>query len=157
MLTAVPVYGGMPPVPEYDAFGREIGENTLSGLGGDPAAPQQPRVEPTPGDARPEPATPNAEPGPETPRITFSVPEGAPVTVLPGARRRRGRGLGCVVGLVILAAIVAGPVIAVVGLVGSASEVIDDVTDAIDPETLDLPATPLTPDDHRRPASPGDR
>jgi hypothetical protein len=115
-------------VPEYDAFGREIGENTLSGLGGDaPAAP--PRAEP--------------ERPPEPPQVTFSVPQGAPVTVVPGVRKRRGGGLGCLVGLVILGAVVAGPIFAVVGIVGSASDAIDGVTDALDPETLNLPDAPV--------------
>jgi hypothetical protein len=137
-------------VPEYDAFGREIGENTLSGLGGDtPAAP--PRVEPEPAPAptaadgwsettvpRPEPERP-----PEPPQVTFSIPEGAPVTVVPGVRKRRGGGLGCLVGLVILGAVVAGPIIAVVSIVGSASDAIDGVTDALDPERLNLPDAPV--------------
>jgi hypothetical protein len=136
-------------VPEYDAFGREIGENTLAGLGGDATAQPQPQPRPAPAAAdgwsertvpRPEP-----EPTPEPARVTFSVPEGAPVTVVPGVRRRRAGGLGCLVGLVILGAVVAGPVIAIVSLVGSASDVIDDVTEAIDPETLDLPDAPDAP------------
>jgi hypothetical protein len=136
-------------VPEYDAFGREIGENTLAGLGGDATAPPQPRPRPAPAaaDGWSERTIPRPEPdrAPEPARVTFSVPEGAPVTVLPGVRRRRAGGLGCLVGLVVLGAVVAGPVIAIVGLVGSASDVIDDVTEAIDPETLDLPGAPDPP------------
>jgi hypothetical protein len=127
------------PVPEYDAFGREIGENTLSGLAGD-APPAQPTPQPQPAPA------PTPEQAAATPKqVTFSVPEGAPVTVVPGARRRRAGGIGCLVGLLILGVVVAGPVIAIFTFVGSASEVIDDVTDAIDSETLDIPE--VTPPD----------
>jgi hypothetical protein len=118
MSTSVPVdrsgdFQWDAAVPEYDAFGREIGENTLSGLGGD-------------------------------------APPAQPVTVMPGVRRRRAGGLGCLVSLLIAGAVVAGPIIAVVSIVGSASDVIDDVTDAIDADALDLPevappdATPPT-------------
>jgi hypothetical protein len=128
----------MRAVPEYDAFGREIGENTLAGLGGEP----QPRSEPV----APEESTPRVEPPeqPEPSRVTLSVPKGAPITVIPG-RRRRTSGLGCFVGIAILAAIAAGPVIGLVSFVGSASDVIDDVTDAFDPDTLVLPQDILEP------------
>jgi hypothetical protein len=123
-------------VPEYDAFGREIGENTLAGLGGE----SQPRREPVP---REEPAA-RVETPPEQPdasRVTLSVPKGAPITVIPGRRRRTG-GLGCFVGVVILAAVVVGPVIGLVSFVGSATDVIED---AFDPETLPLPGELLGP------------
>jgi hypothetical protein len=131
-------------VPEYDAFGREIGENTLAGLGGDPNAARAPRAEPAPAPAdgwtepatRPEPATRTE---PERPQVTFSVPEGAPVTVMPGVGRRRGKGLGCLVALLIAGAVVAGPVIGLVAFVDSATDAIDDVTDTIDPDVLELP------------------
>jgi hypothetical protein len=125
-------------VPEYDAFGREIGENTLAGLGGE----SQPRREPV---AREEPA-PRVEQPPEQPdpsRVTLSVPKGAPITVIPGRRRRTG-GLGCFVAL-IFALIVGAPVVALIGFVGSATDVIDDVTDAFDPDTLVLPQDVLEP------------
>jgi hypothetical protein len=145
-------------VPDYDAFGREIGENTLSGLGGD-APPVQPqpasRPEPVPAaaDAWPETTLPRTEPepAPEPARVTFSVPERLPVTVMPGARRRRAGGLGCLVALLVGGAVVAGPIIAIVSIVGSASDVIDDVKEAIDPETLDLPE--VTPPDATPPAT----
>jgi hypothetical protein len=126
-------------VPEYDAFGREIGENTLAGLGGESAAPRRepvaheapaPRVEPPPEETEPE-------------RMTFSVPKGAPITVIPG--RRRTSGLGCLVGVAILGAIVVGPVIGLVGFVGSATDVIEDVTDSLDPDALPLPEELLPP------------
>jgi hypothetical protein len=139
-------------VPEYDAFGREIGENTLSGLGGDiPAAPPRPEPEPLPvsaparADGSSETTVPHPRPErpPEPPQVTFSMPEGAPVTVIPGVRRRRGSGLGCLVGLVILGAVAAGPIVAVLGIIGSAGDVIDAVTEGIDTGTLDLPDAPV--------------
>jgi hypothetical protein len=125
-------------VPEYDAFGREIGENTLAGLGGDstvrPAARAEPEVAPPP--PEPQAARAPAPEAPEAPQATFSVPEGAPVTAMPGARKRRAGGLGCLVALVIAAAVIAGPVIAIVSFVDDATDAITDVTDAIDPDTL---------------------
>ena len=131
-------------VPEYDAFGREIGENTLSGLGGDaPAAPPAPQPEPVAAaatDGWSETAVPRTEP--ERPQVAFSMPEVAPVTVVPGVRKRRVGGLGCLVGLVIVGAVVAGPIIAVVSIVGSASE---GITDALDSVTADLHAAPGQP------------
>jgi hypothetical protein len=135
-------------VPEYDAFGREIGENTLSGLGGEAgAAPPQPPAEPAPAPPPSDGWTTTAppQPAPEPAQVTFSVPDGAPVTVMPTVRRRRMGGLGCLIGLVILAAVVAGPVIAVFSIVGSASDVIDDVTDAIDDRTAIVPDVPDPP------------
>jgi hypothetical protein len=131
VLTAVPASDGMRRVPEYDAFGREIGENTLSGLGGDALPPRA-----VPAATRPEP---EPAPTPAPAQVTLSMPEAAPVTVMPGGRRRRAGGLGCLIGLVVLGAVVAGPVIAIVSLVGSASDVIDGVSEAIDPENLDVP------------------
>jgi hypothetical protein len=134
---------GCAAVPKYDAFGREIGEDTLSGLGGGssverptPEAEPAPEREPVVREAPPERVEP-----PEPQRMTFSVPEGAPVTVMPG-RRRRSSGLGCLVGLVVAGAIVVGPVIGIVGLVGSADNVIDGVTDGLElPEELLPPPT----------------
>jgi hypothetical protein len=136
-------------VPEYDAFGREIGENTLAGLGGDSNA-DAPRAEPSPAERRTEPEA-RVEPAdgwteraatqtePDRRQVTFSVPEGAPVTVMPGVAKRRGKGLGCLVALVVAGAIAAGPVIGIIAFVGSATDAIDDVTDAIDPGVLELP------------------
>jgi len=135
-------------VPEYDAFGREIGENTLSGLGGDaPAAPPRPQPEPAPAPDRSQTTIPEPEPEParQAQQVTFSLPEGAPATVVPGVRRRRAGGLGCLIGLVILAAVVAGPVIAIISFVGSASDVIDDVTDAVDLPKVTPPDEPARP------------
>jgi hypothetical protein len=125
-------------VPKYDAFGREIGEDTLAGLGGSKYAPAresdgwadaqlaeaaavpQPAVEPEP--ARAEPSATAPEPA----RITL---EGAPPRTV---RVRRRGGAGCLVALIVFAVIAAAPIIAVVGLVGGARDAIDEVTDAID-------------------------
>ena len=45
MLTGRPASAGMPGVPKYDAFGREIGEDTLAGLGGTPRPSAEPADE----------------------------------------------------------------------------------------------------------------
>jgi hypothetical protein len=116
-------------VPEYDAFGREIGEDTLAGLGGTDAT-----VRPTPAptaEPTPEPAVGGSEtPPPEAPMQRITV--------------RRSRGLGCIVGLLILVAVIAGPAIAIFSLVDEAGDAFDDVTGAIDslPEAPDVPEAP---------------
>ena len=111
----------MPPVPEYDAFGREIGEDTLAGLGGDSRA----RARPAP-EREPKPEAPAAEPPPRNPAPTFTVQRPS----MP--RRRSGAGVGCLIGLVILAVVVVGPVIALVGFVDDAGDTIDEITGTID-------------------------
>jgi hypothetical protein len=126
-------------VPKYDAFGREIGEDTLAGLGGSEYAPgresdgwtdaqlaeaaavPQPAVEPEP---------PRAEP-PHGGQILQSSSAARLQDLTPVRVRRRG-GAGCLVALVVFAVIAAAPIIAVVGLVGGARDAIDEVTDAID-------------------------
>jgi hypothetical protein len=142
-------------VPKYDAFGREIGEDTLAGLGGsEPSATPAPS---SPSDSWTSSAAPTAEPtaepadgwtdapAPEAPILT--VPGGAPRPI----KVRRARGLGCFVGLIILAAVVAGPIIAVVSFVGDANDAFDSVTGIIDdvqtvtPPEIDTPAPPADP------------
>jgi hypothetical protein len=129
-------------VPKYDAFGREIGEDTLSGLGSGASSPA-PASEPAPApgpvagpaDGWTEPSGAEA-PSAAAPQPTFTVQ-----TAIPGARRRRGTsGFGCLIGLVVLAAIVAGPVIAIVSFVGEADDAIDGVRGVIDgATTIDAP------------------
>jgi hypothetical protein len=131
-------------VPKYDAFGREIGEETLEGLGGRPEATPRP-VEP-----RPEPAAPRAAvPAPEAParpeaptppdaaarqalaaqlrgaleqeaaaRATATPPVG-PVVRRSTARR------GCLVAFVLIVAMAGLAVAGVVLLVGSVKNEID--------------------------------
>jgi hypothetical protein len=85
-------------------------------------------------------------PGP-TAMPSFEVPApGAPVVRV----RRRG-GVGCLVGLVILIAIVAGPIVALVGVVDDAGDTIDEITGVLDsaPDT-EQPA-PVAPEPPARP------
>ena len=143
-------------VPEYDAFGREIGEDTLSGLGGSSAAPQpvpqpapprpQPQPQPQPeAQAQPLPQAQPEAPG-AAPQATFTIPGSYQAPAIPGPRRRRGMGgLGCLIGLVVLAVVVAGPVIALVSFVGDASDAIDDVTGVLDGGTTIDPGDDVPP------------
>jgi hypothetical protein len=112
----------MRAVPNYDAFGREIGEDTLAGLGG-AVTPEPPTAEPRP-------------PQPQPPAPTFSAERAA----VP--RRRRGAGVGCLVGLVILAAIVVAPILAMVGFIGDAGDTIEEITDTIDGIDPDVARAP---------------
>ena len=128
-------------MPEYDAFGREIGENTLSGLGGGSDATVQPAPEER---DRPEPS-PIAAPTAEPPGVWADATATAPPKPRRPKRQRSGRPLGCLIGLVIIAAVAAGPVIGVVSLVDSASDTIKDVTSSlddlptVDPDSADEP------------------
>jgi hypothetical protein len=91
-----------------------------------PAPPNEPESEPSEGYSEP--------PAPEVP--TFTIPD-AP------RRSRSAKPLGCFVGLLILAAVVAGPVIAIVSLVDTASDTIDGVTEVLDGvPTIETPETP---------------
>jgi hypothetical protein len=117
-------------VPEYDAFGREIGENTLAGLGGS---------EPRPVVAEPQPVS---DPIASDTDVDSSQVATPPAFTAPTVRVRRRGGTGCLVGLIVLAVIAAAPIIAVVSIVGSASDAIDGVTDVFE----SLPDEPTIPD-----------
>jgi hypothetical protein len=136
-------------VPEYDAFGREIGQNTLAGLGGDSSADSRPAAAP---DREAQAAALRAAaaseaPAPEPPAISIGDP--APQAVPPPpqfiARRRAPRAIGCLFSLVFLAAVVGVIGIAAAGIFGAAKDAIDDVTDTIDSPALPVPDAPAEP------------
>ncbi len=151
-------------MPKYDAFGREIGEDTLSGLGGEEKAAtgsdweariaeartaqeaeqaaQRAVPEPEPVVFTGAPQVPVAPPPPQpsaAPRQpTVAIPKGIPSTAMP-RRGRRGRGgIGCFVALLFLGVIVIGPIIAIVSFVGDTS---DTVRRAIDEATRGVPGS----------------
>jgi hypothetical protein len=149
-------------VPKYDAFGREIGEDTLSGLGGEEQAAKRsdweariaearaaqeaqqeseravPEPEPVVFTGAPqvpvEPPPPRPTPPPQRPAV--SIPTGIPSTPKPRRVRRGRRGFGCLFSLVFLGVILVGPIIAIVSFVGDTS---DSVRRAIDDATKGLP------------------
>ena len=130
-------------VPKYDAFGREIGEDTLAGPRRRRSAASAARSPPTGrgagrrggASARPPPATRRSRRRRREPaaaadaELRRSRRRPAPVAVV---RRRRGSGLGCLVGLVVLVAIVAVPIVALVSFVGDAGDTIDEITGVLD-------------------------
>jgi hypothetical protein len=148
-------------VPKYDAFGREIGEDTLSGLGGDEKdagsgsdweariaearaaqeAEEQEQAVPQPA---PEPAVFTA--GPQVPIAPPPSPTGPaqrPMVSIPRTGRRNRSGFGCLVGFVILTAILVGPVIAIVSFVGdTADEIKRSIPNLSDPGSGDETAPP---------------
>jgi len=149
-LTAAAGIGLDCRVPKYDAFGREIGEDTLSGLGGDQkdagsgsdweariadartAQEEQEQAVPQPA---PEPAVFTAAPQvPIAPPPSPTGPAQRPIVALPRTGRRNRSGFGCLVGFVILAAILVGPVIAIVSFVGdTADEIKRNIPNLSDP------------------------
>ena len=153
-------------MPEYDAFGREIGENTLEGLGGDsraggPAAGPDWEAQAAAlraaaaSEAAAAPPTPAPTPAPAPPVIGIGdpPPQAAPPRAAPPpqftARRRTGpRAIGCLFSLVFLAAVVGVIGIAAAGIFGAAKDAIDDVT-----ETIDSPALPDLDDSPAEPPS----
>lgn len=146
-------------MPEYDAFGREIGEDTHSGLGGSdadsksrarpadewtaeqlasasaaeaPAAPPPVPVTALQPGSPLQPQQPQAQPPPHQQQQRIQSPSfNVPVSGISMPRRRRS-GVGCLVGLVVLAGVIAIPVFAVISLVGDATDTIDSVTGTID-------------------------
>jgi hypothetical protein len=140
-------------MPEYDAFGREIGEDTLSGLTSEPvahpfapqSAPEQP---PAPEPATSEPAARPAAPQPAREQPPAPEPAAAqPTFTAPTRRRRRGRA-GALVALVILAILIAVPAFIVVGVVRTATDAVDSFQALVpDPEVpaIDEALTPAKP------------
>ena len=152
-------------MPKYDAFGREVGEDTLAGLGGDNNVSTGASATPL-GDWTEDQveaaasygatAVPDAPPTPEPPQMpTPEVGSGLPVAGPRVIRVGRRSGLGCLVGLVVLLAIAAAPIIAIVSVVGDAGDAFDEITGVIDsapdidtvtraPDALEPPAKPPT-------------
>ena len=142
-------------MPKYDAFGREIGEDTLAGLGGDPSAQPRPAAEPAPTDGWSESPAPESRPAeglggatevpiapppqPEAPSFTI------PATTTPRRRRRGVGGFGCLFALIFAAAILAGPIIALVSFVDDAADTFEDVRDDVEAGIDGIPTT--TPGD----------
>jgi len=145
-------------MPKYDAFGREIGEDTLEGLGGPPEAPAEPRADDAASRqdaAAPEPAAaPRAAEAPQdaaardalaaqlhgalgqvaTARSAPSAPQ-APV-----ARRSTGA-RGCLLGVLVAGFLVS---VALVVLGGVISDSIDSPGTGSNPEgpAAERPAAP---------------
>jgi hypothetical protein len=120
-LTTRRVYAAIPIVPEYDAFGREIGDDPLAGLR-DAVNPPPPKPQPVA--AQPEAVFAASDPEPAVaapPRPQFVRP-----------RRRRRGGLA---GLLLIVSIVAA-----IGIVGNAAvEKGNDFIEQITPEQLAPP------------------
>jgi hypothetical protein len=122
----------MRTVPEYDAFGREIGEDPLTAF----RAPAKPETAPAAPPAKPEAAAaaPAAKPeaNPEPVAVEAAAPPQRLEFVRPPRRRRRGG----VASLLVVVAIVAG-----IGLVGNATvEQGNDVIKRITPDVVTPPA-----------------
>jgi hypothetical protein len=142
-------------MPKYDAFGREIGEDTLAGLGGDssPQARPAPAPEATDGWSEAEPAaepvfsaSPTEVPiaAPQQPRPpSFSIPGQIPVTGRPKKRRNAFGGLGCLVSLLVMGTVIAVPVFVVIAIVGDTADTIDDVRDAFEEGQDRITPTPV--------------
>jgi hypothetical protein len=156
-------------VPKYDAFGREIGEDTLEGLGGSstpaPKTDWRASAWPTPEEVqRAEPVAPEApaESPPASAPPTFTRPSDeaqrkALASQLSGALsqaaaarasagtpgigvRKRSAGRGCLVAFVVLLAILGGLTAAIVGVVNSVDVKGGTTGAATDPQSV--PETP---------------
>ena len=145
-------------MPKYDAFGREIGEDTLEGLGGSPSeAPDwresaYPEAKPAEPDgwtesapAEPAPAQPS-QPAPPTPSPADEEQRRQLAAQLSGTLqqaaatgsgrrtvtvRRSGSAKGCLIALVVLLAVGAVAIGGVVSLVSSVGDSIDGVEKVI--------------------------
>ena len=140
-------------MPEYDAFGREIGENTLEGLGGDSPSASPPsetagweasagavRAQAAAQEQAARDATDAAEAA-ATPRPSvFDTGDAPPAQVT--RTRAIPRSIGCLFSLIVLGVVFGGIALAVVGIWGAARDAIDDVADTIDAPALREPQTP---------------
>ena len=136
-------------VPEYDAFGREIGENTLEGLGGDS------RTAPPPSEAADSEASAEAVRAQEqaaqaasdaaeraaTPRPSVLDTGDAPPAQVTRTRAIP-RSVGCLFSLIVLGVVFGGIALAAVGIWGAAKDAIDEVTATIDAPSLPEHPTP---------------
>jgi hypothetical protein len=153
-------------VPKYDAFGREIGEDTFSGLGSDASDTPAPEAEAVPMEAgsplrapEPQPYTPPVQPPqppqaqPQPPPVFTAGTQQAPPQrpfvpnpMRPPRRRRGGRGLVFVllIGLfVFVAPLVCGGVVifnAVDGASESVRDGLESTIKAIPTTTSEAPA-----------------
>lgn len=162
-------------MPEYDAFGREIGEDTLADTGWSttdssgqaasapvPAPPPPPQAFQT-GDPLAPPPPP---PPPRPPSPAQQVAEagfrdlGAPKLYKP----KRGLGCGGVVGLVIVLAVIGSVVAGAIAVFNAAETAVDSATDFIPKfPTVTVPGSsggstttesPAEPDKPAKPAKP---
>jgi hypothetical protein len=150
-------------VPKYDAFGREIGEETLGGLGSGATADATPdsevaedsfaglgsgaTAEPAPAQPEPTPlraeqpvftATPQPQPQPRSQRPSVTIP------LRPQRRRRSGRGVIFVV-LFILFIFIAPLVIGAVAIFSTVDDATEAVRGGIKDGLESVPSTPAKP------------
>jgi hypothetical protein len=149
-------------VPKYDAFGREIGEDTLEGLGGAPKEGQDWREEAYAQPAEAQPAeehvetgwTENAPPAEDTQRRELagqlsSVLQQAATTRPQTVRvRRSGSGRGCLIAFVVVIAVFGAAIGGIVNLVSS----IDIDTGGLE-EAIKAPVTQEPPPKGLEPGS----
>ena len=141
-------------VPTYDAFGREIGEDTLSGLGSGASGRTTPEAEAVPMEAgsplrAPEEPAAAAPPtftaGPAQPQPQ-SKPERPSVSIpLRPPRKRRRRGVGFIVLFVVfifLAPLLVGGLVIFSAVDGATEAVRDGIKTIATPETAEAPAKP---------------
>ena len=150
-------------MPKYDAFGREIGEDTFSGLGSGASDNAAPEAEAVPMEAgsplrepEPQPYTPPAQPEPQPqPQQVFTAgpqaPQQAPPQrpfvpnpMRPPRKRRSGRGLIFVV-LIALFVFVVPVVCGGVVIFNAVDGATETVRNGLDATIKAIPATPEPP------------
>ena len=135
-------------MPEYDAFGREIGENTLQGLGGDPRPAARPSEAAGGRRRRGGRAQAAARRRPAGRAAAADGRRPPPAPPAPPPTRSRGTARGAARDRLPVLADLPRPVLGVIGIAaagffGAAKDAIDDVTDSLD--------SPALPDLQRRP------
>ena len=117
-------------MPDYDAFGREIGEDPLAQLRDATAAPVERPATPAPppvSDPEPEPAV----------RVEAAEPAFTPPVVARPQFVRRRRRRGGLAGVIVVVAVIGGIGVAVNGAVTRVEDFVDDMPSFVGPEPVD--------------------
>ena len=148
-------------MPKYDAFGREIGEDTFSGLGSGASDNAAPEAEAVPMEAgsplrepEPQPYTPPAQPEPQPQQVFTAGPQApqqaqpqrpfVPNPMRPPRKRRGGRGIVFVL-LIALFVFVVPVVCGGVVIFNAVDGATKSVRDGLDATIKAIPATPEPP------------
>lgn len=137
---------------ERDAFGNEIGEDSLAGMGWSLSGDASPSPAPAPAPAPPPAPAPVAVGAPPTPPRP-AMPASTPLPQIPGARRG-GSVAGRLVGWIVALAVIGGIGAAIAGSVAGISDKVKSVTDSFTVPSFTSTSSATTPEAPAKPSAP---